>query len=243
MLTGTTRCSPALLGAVAAVSLLVGGIGIMNIMLVSVTERTREIGIRLAIGALEREVLLQFLVEAVVLVVLRRHDRHPAGPVGLPRPRSLLRVPFVPDMGIVVIAFLFSAAVGVIFGYFPALKAARLDPIEPCGTSDTDSGDNCRVRQNRAAPSPGMWHTLERQGELSNAHPSAPSRGSRTPASAIPSTAARVRNSSYHCQGMRNAPAWVNGEPPRQQKKDPEMRSPGGLLTAGGGFEPPTSGL
>jgi putative ABC transport system permease protein len=131
MLTGTTQLLTTLLSAVAAVSLLVGGIGIMNIMLVSVTERTREIGIRLAIGALEREVLMQFLVEAVVLssfggligIVLAL-----AASVWLAS--SILRVPFVFNAGIVFIAFLFSAAVGVIFGYFPALKAARLDPIE-----------------------------------------------------------------------------------------------------------------
>ncbi len=130
MLTGTTQLLTALLSAVAAVSLLVGGIGIMNIMLVSVTERTREIGIRLAIGALEHEVLMQFLVEAVVLSSF-------GGLIGIVLALTasvwlagVLRVPFVFNVSIVVIAFLFSAAVGVIFGYFPALKAARLDPIE-----------------------------------------------------------------------------------------------------------------
>ncbi len=130
MLTGTTQLLTALLSAVAAVSLLVGGIGIMNIMLVSVTERTREIGIRLAIGAIEREVLMQFLVEAVVLSSF-------GGLIGIGLALSasvwlagMLRVPFVFNGSIVLVAFLFSAAVGVIFGYFPALKAARLDPIE-----------------------------------------------------------------------------------------------------------------
>ncbi|MBN2700459.1 MAG: ABC transporter permease [Methylothermaceae bacterium] len=129
-LTGTTRILTALLGAVAAVSLLVGGIGIMNIMLVSVTERTREIGIRLAIGALEREVMMQFLVEAMVLSSF-------GGIIGILLALAaslllarLLQVPFIFNGGIVVVAYLFSAAVGVIFGYFPARKAARLDPIE-----------------------------------------------------------------------------------------------------------------
>jgi len=129
-LTGTTRVLTTLLGAVAAVSLLVGGIGIMNIMLVSVTERTREIGTRLAIGALEREVLWQFLIEAVVLSSF-------GGIIGILLAMGcsmllskLMQVPFVFTGGIIVIAFLFSAAVGVIFGFFPARKAARMDPIE-----------------------------------------------------------------------------------------------------------------
>jgi len=129
-LTGTTRLLTALLGAVAAVSLLVGGIGIMNIMLVSVTERTREIGTRLAIGALEREVLMQFLVEAVVLSSFGGLLGIVLALIGSFILAGILHVPFVFNAGIVIIAFLFSAAVGVIFGYFPALKAARMDPIE-----------------------------------------------------------------------------------------------------------------
>ncbi len=129
-LTGTTRILTALLGTVAAVSLLVGGIGIMNIMLVSVTERTREIGIRLAIGASEWDVLLQFLIEAVVLsacggsigILLAL-----GASLGLAR---LLEVPFVFNGNIVATAFLMAVAIGVGFGYFPARRAARLDPIE-----------------------------------------------------------------------------------------------------------------
>jgi putative ABC transport system permease protein len=130
MLTATTQLLTGLLGAVAAVSLLVGGIGIMNIMLVSVTERTREVGTRLAIGALEREVLMQFLVEAVALSSSGGMFGILLGLGASLALKSVLKVPFVPDLGIVMIAFLFSAAVGVVFGYFPALKAARLDPIE-----------------------------------------------------------------------------------------------------------------
>ncbi len=129
-ITGTTKVLTALLGAVAAVSLLVGGIGIMNIMLVSVTERTREIGIRLAIGALGREVMMQFLVEAVVLSCF-------GGVVGIALGLGtaavgsvVLNVPFVFQPKIVLVAFLFSSAVGIVFGYFPARKAAQLDPIE-----------------------------------------------------------------------------------------------------------------
>ena len=127
---GTAAMLTGLLGAVAAVSLIVGGIGIMNIMLVSVTERTREIGIRLAIGALEGQVLSQFLVEAVVLSLF-------GGVIGIVLGLGLalmaargMGVPYVVDPTIVVIAFLFSALVGIVFGYFPARRAARLDPIE-----------------------------------------------------------------------------------------------------------------
>ncbi|OYZ65583.1 MAG: multidrug ABC transporter substrate-binding protein [Sulfuricurvum sp. 24-42-5] len=129
-LSSTTKMLTLLLGAVAAISLLVGGIGIMNIMLVSVTERTREIGIRLAIGALEREVLLQFLVEAVVLSSL-------GGVIGMILGISagvgvnlFFDLPFVFNTSIVIIAFFFSTMVGIVFGYFPARKAARLNPID-----------------------------------------------------------------------------------------------------------------
>ena len=129
-LSSTTRLMTTLLGAVAAVSLLVGGIGIMNIMLVSVTERTREIGLRLAIGALEREVLLQFLIEAVVLSAL-------GGVIGIVLATAasyfgsiLMDVSYAFDPAINLLSLLFAAAIGVLFGYFPARRAARLDPIE-----------------------------------------------------------------------------------------------------------------
>jgi putative ABC transport system permease protein len=128
--TGTTETLTMLLGAVAAVSLMVGGIGIMNIMLVSVTERTREIGIRLAIGAMERDVLTQFLVEAIVLASFGGTLGILFGLGGSAFVSPTLGVPFIFDPWIVVIAFVFSTVVGVIFGYFPARKAARLDPIE-----------------------------------------------------------------------------------------------------------------
>jgi putative ABC transport system permease protein len=129
-LSGTTKVMTMLLGAVAAVSLLVGGIGIMNIMLVSVTERTREIGLRLAIGALEREVLLQFLIEAVVLAAL-------GGLIGIALATGasilladVMDVPFLFNPVVNVLSFFFSAGIGVLFGYFPARRAARMDPIE-----------------------------------------------------------------------------------------------------------------
>jgi putative ABC transport system permease protein len=129
-LSGTTQVMTMLLGAVAGVSLLVGGIGIMNIMLVSVTERTREIGLRLAIGALEREVLLQFLIEAVVLAAL-------GGLIGIALATlasvvlaGVMGVPYVFNVSVNLLSFVFSAGIGVVFGYFPARRAARLDPIE-----------------------------------------------------------------------------------------------------------------
>ena len=120
----------AFLSAIAAVSLVVGGIGIMNIMLVSVKERTREIGIRMSIGALEREVLRQFLVEAVTLSVLGGFMGVAGGLACSAIACHFLNLPFVLDLSTVLLAFLFSATVGVVFGYFPARQAARLDPIE-----------------------------------------------------------------------------------------------------------------
>jgi putative ABC transport system permease protein len=129
-LTGTTKILTMLLGAVAAVSLLVGGIGIMNIMLVSVTERTREIGIRLAIGALEREVLLQFLIEAVVLSGLGGLLGIVFATIASIGLASLMGVPYTFDSSINLLSFVFSAGIGVAFGYFPARRAARLNPIE-----------------------------------------------------------------------------------------------------------------
>lgn len=129
-MSGTTQVMTMLLGAVAAVSLVVGGIGIMNIMLVSVTERTREIGVRLAIGALEREVLLQFLVEAVALAALGGLIGIVLATVASVALAQLMAIPYTFDATINLVAFLFSAAIGVVFGYFPARRAARLDPIE-----------------------------------------------------------------------------------------------------------------
>jgi putative ABC transport system permease protein len=130
VISSSTKVMTSLLGAVAGVSLLVGGIGIMNIMLVSVTERTREIGIRLAIGARAREVLLQFLVEAVTLSCI-------GGVTGIALAyglcdtlASVVGAPFLFDPKINIIAFAFSAAIGILFGFMPARRAASLDPID-----------------------------------------------------------------------------------------------------------------
>jgi len=128
--TATTRTMTLLLGAIAGVSLLVGGIGIMNIMLVSVTERTREIGIRLAIGARSRDVMLQFLTESVVLSALGGLIGIGLG-VGLSQLMSSLNNwPALVSTDAMLIAFAFSATVGIFFGYYPARKAALLDPID-----------------------------------------------------------------------------------------------------------------
>ena len=129
-LSSTTRILTALLGAVAAVSLLVGGIGIMNIMLVSVTERTREIGTRLAIGALENEVLLQFLVEAVALSSFGGLAGIALALVASMILTSVMNLPLVLSPFIILLSFGVSAGIGVLFGFVPARRAARLDPIE-----------------------------------------------------------------------------------------------------------------
>jgi len=130
MATATQEVMTLLLGAVAAVSLIVGGIGIMNIMLVSVTERTREIGIRLAVGARSRDVLVQFLTESVVLSLL-------GGGIGVTLAyvlagvlNNVVGMTTIVNPGVVALAFGFAAAIGVFFGYYPARKAAMLNPID-----------------------------------------------------------------------------------------------------------------
>jgi ABC-type antimicrobial peptide transport system permease subunit len=120
----------ALLGAIASVSLFVGGIGIMNIMLVSVTERTREIGIRMAVGAHGKDILLQFLIEAAAL-------SSSGGVIGILLGIATSKIvsamtgwPSLISVSSIVVSFLVSSAVGIFFGFYPARKAARLDPIE-----------------------------------------------------------------------------------------------------------------
>jgi putative ABC transport system permease protein len=129
-LTGTTTLLTRIVAAVAAISLVVGGIGIMNIMLVSVTERTREIGIRLAIGAVANEVLLQFLVESVVLSCIGGIIGLLLAQVVIAVATPLMQVPWTFDLQINLIAFLISGLIGVVFGYFPARRAAALNPID-----------------------------------------------------------------------------------------------------------------
>ncbi len=129
-MTSATTSMTGMLGALAGVSLLVGGIGIMNIMLVSVTERTREIGIRLAIGAHEKHILIQFLVEATVLSLLGGLIGIAIG-LGLAGGASyILSIPFSPSILVILLAVGFSALIGMVFGFFPALRGARLDPID-----------------------------------------------------------------------------------------------------------------
>jgi putative ABC transport system permease protein len=126
----STQTMEALLGAIASVSLLVGGIGIMNIMLVSVTERTREIGLRQAVGARARDVLRQFLIEAVILSLIGGAIGIALGTIGARTLANSMEWPTRVSTNAVAIAFFFSAAIGVFFGYYPARQAARLDPIE-----------------------------------------------------------------------------------------------------------------
>jgi putative ABC transport system permease protein len=126
---GTVRAMTRFLGALAAVSMFVGGVGIMNIMLVSVTERTREIGIRLAVGAREGDVLSQFLTEAAVLTSLGGLAGIAFGVAAALVGVHALRVPFVLPPGLALAAFAVSAAVGLVFGYYPARRAARMNPI------------------------------------------------------------------------------------------------------------------
>jgi putative ABC transport system permease protein len=126
----TSRVMTLLLASIAAVSLLVGGIGIMNIMLVSVTERTREIGIRRAIGAKRRDILMQFLVEAAVLSLAGGALGVALGILAATLVSSIARWPTLVQPGAVVLAFAFASLVGLFFGFYPARRASRLDPIE-----------------------------------------------------------------------------------------------------------------
>jgi putative ABC transport system permease protein len=119
-----------LLGAIASVSLLVGGIGIMNIMLVSVTERTREIGIRMAIGARERDILLQFLLEAIIISVVGCFIGLLLGIGGALLAQAMTGTMVIISASSVLVAFGVAATVGIFFGFYPARKAARFNPIE-----------------------------------------------------------------------------------------------------------------
>lgn len=126
----TTRVMSLMLGAIASISLLVGGIGIMNIMLVSVTERTREIGIRVAIGARQRDILLQFLLEAIIISIVGCLVGVGLGIGGAVLVNKIADTAVVITLSSVIMAFMVAAVVGVFFGFYPARKAARLEPIE-----------------------------------------------------------------------------------------------------------------
>ena len=126
----TAKTMSMLLGAIASISLLVGGIGIMNIMLVSVTERTREIGIRMAIGAREKDILLQFLLEACVISIVGCVIGVALGLGGAMLVKKMVGAEILISMQSIVLAFSVAASVGVFFGYYPASKAAKLHPIE-----------------------------------------------------------------------------------------------------------------
>jgi putative ABC transport system permease protein len=126
----STQIMSLLLGAVASISLIVGGIGIMNIMLVSVTERTREIGIRMAIGAGESDILLQFLAEAVLLTLLGGLIGIVLGVASAYAISALVGWPTLISSSAIGLAVAFSSAIGIFFGFYPARKAARLNPID-----------------------------------------------------------------------------------------------------------------
>jgi putative ABC transport system permease protein len=130
MATAQSKTMTVLLGAIAGVSLIVGGIGIMNIMLVSVTERTREIGIRMAVGARGRDILLQFLTEAVTLSAIGGLLGIGLGVAASNAVASQMQWPTLTPAGAIAGAFVFSAAIGIFFGFYPARKASRLDPID-----------------------------------------------------------------------------------------------------------------
>jgi putative ABC transport system permease protein len=130
MRTSTTRTMTSLLSGIAAVSLLVGGIGVMNIMLVSVTERTREIGIRVAVGARQRDVRLQFLTEAVILSAIGGALGIGLGYLLSQSVTEFLGWPTMISTDAALLAFGFSAAIGIFFGWYPATKAAATEPID-----------------------------------------------------------------------------------------------------------------
>ena len=126
----TTKTMSMLLGAIASISLLVGGIGIMNIMLVSVTERTREIGIRMAIGARQRDILMQFLLEAFMTSIVGCLIGIAIGVGGTELVHYFAKTEASVSSQSIILAFAVAATVGIFFGYYPALKAAKLNPIE-----------------------------------------------------------------------------------------------------------------